>query len=234
VDLEDWMISITTSMHRVGATVAVGLFALGAVAGTAKAADLYAPPRQAAYPTTELERWTGFYLGAALGYGRGKTELTNPFASADLSGSGWLGSVYAGYNWRFGPLVAGLEADLGTGGYNSSTFVDGARFETSLGALASVRGRVGLLATENFMFYGTGGFAMARARLGVEGGGSANETLKGYQLGFGGEYKFNPNWSLKLEYIYTDLKETTRAFGGTQNRFDPDFHTVRAGVSFKF
>ncbi|MFM2423226.1 MAG: hypothetical protein RL291_1756 [Pseudomonadota bacterium] len=207
----------------------------GALISSASAADLYRPPGPGGgYPTSELERWTGFYLGASLGYGRGKSELNNAFGSADLSGSGWLGSAYAGYNWRFGPLVAGVEADIGTGNYSGSTGLAGARYEMSLQSLASVRGRLGLLATENFMFYGTGGFAMARARLGVEGGGTANETLKGYQIGFGGEYKFNPNWSLKLEYIYTDLKETTRAFGGTQTRFDPDFHTVRAGVSFKF
>ena len=42
------------------------------------------------------------------------------------------------------------------------------------------------------------------------------------------------NVSLRLEYIYTDLGAERVVHGGQLNSYDPDFHTVRAGIAFKF
>ena len=65
------------------------------------------------------------------------------------------------------------------------------------------------------MVYGTGGMAMAPVKLTTTYSDTrippnvitANEdaTKTGWTLGFGGAYALNSNWSLKAEYLYTDL-----------------------------
>ena len=58
--------------------------------------------------------------------------------------------------------------------------------------------------------------------------------------GAGVEYAFTPNWSLKAEYLFTDLGRNNRtflapgggagfAFGGREQN-----HIVRAGVNYRF
>ncbi len=62
-----------------------------------------------------------------------------------------------------------------------------------------------------------------------------NKTKAGWTLGAGAEYAINNNWTLKSEYLYTDL--------GKRNLVDVDnsfleskvnFHTVRVGLNYKF
>ncbi|MGD9802196.1 MAG: outer membrane protein [Hyphomicrobiaceae bacterium] len=183
-------------------------------------------------PRLELERWTGFYLGGALGYGWGQGEATDDFGSFSFDQSGLLGSIYAGYNWQFGRSVFGIEADVGTGDFGTSD--DNVGLRSSLNAMGSMRARYGYLLTPALLIYGTGGVAWADMDFKVLGDSSQSETFFGYQYGGGAELAVSEHVALRLEYIYTNFDSERVIHSGTTNTYEPDFNTVRAGVSFKF
>jgi len=73
--------------------------------GAADAADLAARPYTKAAPpiVAAVYDWTGFYVGANLGwsFGRARTDVTvagAPFASTSQRMDGILGGLQAGYN----------------------------------------------------------------------------------------------------------------------------------------
>ncbi len=86
--------------------------------GAALAADL--PVRtytKAPIVVDPVYNWTGFYVGANLGwsFGRSRTDVTiagAPFASTSQRMDGILGGLQAGYNWQSGRAVFGLETDI--------------------------------------------------------------------------------------------------------------------------
>ena len=102
------------------------------------------------------------------------------------------------------------------------------------------------------MVYVTGGVAFARvhfsttsAFLGIGGttySGADSADLTGWTAGAGAEYALSRNWSVKLEYLYVDLPDTsvvgfpsppTPAFR-TRAHFENNLHQVRAGLNYKF
>lgn len=134
----------------------------------------------------------------------------------------------------------------------------------------TVRGRVGMTTPDNsLLVYGTGGLAygsvdhtfgytggfLPDAALGFGGSHwagttSSSQTKVGWTAGAGAEWMIpNSKWSLKAEYLYTDLGSTTldlsapafRNSNGTggrtvsaTNRTDDSFQTVRAGLNYHF
>ena len=111
--------------------------ALVLLAGTsALAADL--PVKAPPPPPPPVFTWTGFYIGANVGYswGRASTDLAesvtttattttlagtpvasasntvNTFGTDRAKLNGWLGGFQAGYNWQFDRFVTGLEGDI--------------------------------------------------------------------------------------------------------------------------
>jgi outer membrane immunogenic protein len=95
------------------ATLAVGAIVSSGAAG---AADL--PVRTKAPVVVDpVYNWTGFYVGANLGwsFGRSRTEFNIagvPFSSTSERMEGILGGLQAGYNWQSGRTVFGLETDI--------------------------------------------------------------------------------------------------------------------------
>lgn len=207
---------------------------LSASAFNASAADLggdpnpYSAPGPA--PRLDIERWTGFYLGGALGYGWGNGDAGGDIGSFSFDQSGLLGALYAGYNWQVGRAVLGVEADVGTGDFGA----DDGPLHTSLNVLGSVRGRAGFLLTPALLVYGTAGVAWADMDFKVAGDSTESATLFGYQYGAGAELAVTDNVSFRLEYIFTDLDAERVVHAGSTNIYEPDFSTVRAGISFKF
>ncbi|KAB2847982.1 MAG: porin family protein [Hyphomicrobiaceae bacterium] len=95
------------------------------------------------------------------------------------------------------------------------------------------RGRLGFLITPSFYLYVMAGLAWADydvKALTID----RSETFFGYQVGVGGELRMSRNWGLRLDYFYTDLQATTKDYPGFSNTYEPDFHTVRAGLTFRF
>jgi outer membrane immunogenic protein len=260
-------------MLRTSLTAAASLLALSIATG-ASAADL---PRKSVAPVfaqVPAFSWTGFYIGLNAGAsfadtkwdstatgawaGTGPKPFLDAFGDGSSNRTNFTGGIQAGYNYQFGALVAGVEADIG---YFStkrrtqiSTLIVGNRvdFTTSSGAgdyLGTVRGRIGV-AFDRFLIYATGGLAITETRVsqqvffagtGSTASGSSSKTQLGYTIGAGAEYAFTNNWTVKAEYLFLDFGKNSAAL------FNPAFptfthavesknraHIVRAGVNYKF
>ncbi|WP_036292881.1 outer membrane protein [Methylosinus sp. PW1] len=182
---------------------------------------------------------------------------------------GFIGGGQAGYNYQLGDFVLGFEADFqglatGDGGsdtlvtarFAANTFFSDNRASKSLDFLGTARGRVGYLATPTLLLYGTGGLAYGGVRSAASvfqfsanngffgaGATSASDLLIGWAAGGGAEWKFDPNWSVKLEYLRYDLGRLEQSFtlfrpvgpfaaSHTSARFEG--HVVRVGVNYHF
>ena len=75
--------------------------------------------------------------------------------------------------------------------------------------------------------------------------GASSQTMVGWTVGAGGEYKIANNLSLKAEYLYVNLgrtaiKTTVRCDGGTTpasftaNFGTVNFNVVRVGLNYMF
>jgi outer membrane immunogenic protein len=197
-------------------------------AGPAIGADL--PVEAPAYverpAAIGLLNWTGFYVGANLGYARG-------FASPDImvrgvplfaltqSMNGVLGGVQAGANWQTGNGVFGIEGDFqGTSQSASSsmTVVDTtgainnipgaivtALTSNKISSFGTLRGRIGIAAGRS-LFYVTGGGAFWNwsSNLTVTGLGTASLShfQPGGAIGGGIDVAITDAWTIRGEYLY--------------------------------
>ncbi len=207
--------------------------ALGA--GAAHAADLPSRKDAPVYVPPPVFSWTGLYVGLNAGGGFSADDAfsNNYWGTSSGQVNGVVGGGQIGFNYQLSPLfVVGLETDFqGTslstssgGGYNPAV---------SLPWFGTVRGRAGVaLLDAHLLVYGTGGFAYGEVK---DAWASVNDTRTGWTAGGGVEWAFLPNWSAKLEYLYTDLKgndgSTWSNWGATQHT---KFHTVRVGVNYHF
>jgi outer membrane immunogenic protein len=188
-------------------------------AGPAVAADYDPRPYTVASPVSPFS-WAGMYLGGNVGYQWG--SVSNSVAQP----SGFAGGVQVGYNWQVSQFVLGLETDLQLSGAND-TF---AAWKFSNPWFGTLRGRLGY-SLNNILFYGTGGFAYGDLRAEL-GGFAQTQTLAGWTLGAGMEIGFTPNWSAKVEYLYTNLGSSNFTLTGTSNGLQSNM--LRFGVNYRF
>ena len=225
-----------------------GAFALLA-GGQALAADLPpapAPRAPATYvPTTApVYNWSGIYIGGNGGYGFGSSDWTaGATSTGNFNTTGWLGGGTIGGNVQFwGGAVLGVEGDWDWSNLNGTTTTStpassctSSGCETQADWLATVRGRAGW-AFDRVLVYGTGGVAFAPVQSGFNGGALSSTTQTGWTAGAGLEFAFAPNWTVKAEYLYVDLGNTTCATdcfpASTSVKFTEN--VVRAGINFKF
>jgi outer membrane immunogenic protein len=138
-----------------------------------------------------------------------------------LTSNGAAGGIQTGYNWQWGNVVAGLEGDVTfmrnnanvTLGLPPPATAPGVLSESArLDWLVTVRPRLGY-AWDNWLFYVTGGWAMGKVvfsdllttSASVVVGTTMSRELGGWTVGAGVEYGLVSGWSLKAEYLYTDL-----------------------------
>jgi len=238
------------------------------------AADLPARVTKAPALVSPAYDWSGFYLGVSAGYTFGEDDdiTTTGQAAGNINNvaigarpgrvrldrDGFIGGGQMGYNWQVSPnWVFGLEADIsyvdirrdvaviGTTGLNNT-------FRTRMDYLGTVRGRIGY-AWDRTLLYATGGLAYAEIENSVnffgplgqlQFTGNDRRTEAGYTVGAGIEHAFAPNWTVKAEYLFYDLRDHTvnvalipnSGGGGTgyNSRFENDGHIVRAGLNYKF
>ena len=211
--------------------------------GPALAADM---PVKAPHLQSVFD-WTGLYIGAHAGYGRGGSTavLSDPAASAaSNSFSGVIGGVQAGYNYRLpSGLLLGVEADFTFPNYLRSNSVVSslatARSDVTeqWDYVATARGRIGY-ATGPWLAYATGGVAWAGGRF-VNSPAIGDEekvlnTRLGWAAGAGVEYAFAPHWSARLEYLYSRFGTADITFpSGTHYSSTMDFQSLRVGLNRK-
>jgi outer membrane immunogenic protein len=190
--------------------------------------------------------WTGFYVGANLGYGWGDSDhLAGPDSGTginDLDIDGVFGGGQVGFNYQMNQFVLGVEADIQASGIEGSCVAGvcggGGPPDTSqeIDWFGTVRGRVGFAAGE-WMPYVTGGYAFGEATrtTGAGGGASSDQGIDGWVAGVGVEWAFSPNWSAKAEYQYIDFGEETYDFPvGFDPIVEQTINTVRIGVNYRF
>src|SRR5260370_37067977 len=94
-----------------------GLVLSGFVGGSATAADLARPVYKAAPPPVEVFDWSGIYIGAHVGGGWGRTDITDHtffgnllfIPTQHIATTGALVGVRGGWNSEFGRLGLGRD-----------------------------------------------------------------------------------------------------------------------------
>lgn len=228
-------------------------FVAALVATPTLAADLGRMPAKAPVyaPAPPPLLWNGFYVGAQIGWAWGNDHsrefvtATGALTGADpgFDPDGIIGGIHLGYNVQLSTIVLGLEGDFEASGVDGAvTNVFGVTTDFENRWQGSIRGRVGA-AFGPTLLYVTGGVAFADLRYryfvaGVTPAESFRDTKAGWTIGAGAEFAFSPRWSTRLEYRFTDFGRVTNAsLVGSPNfsyRHDPEFHTVRLGVSYHF
>jgi outer membrane immunogenic protein len=237
----------------------VGLVALAAAA-PALAADLPARMQTKAPAFVESGyNWSGFYIGAHVGYGWASKDWTQTFSSAALpldrtvnpsEPQGFLGGGQIGINWQTGQWVFGIEGD----GSWTDAHDCGGRFASAANALfngcsqvnwyATATGRLGI-ASGPALFYVKGGAAFAGEEHNITFNrvvttNAPDDTRFGWTVGGGLEYGLTPNWSAKIEYNYMDFGKQNYSFNYTPGtlveRWDikQQVHVAKFGINYRF
>lgn len=211
--------------------------------------------------------YVGAHIGGGSGDIGDRRTLQFDFPAAQqsfevpgASGSGVFGGLQLGYNWQTSCcFVFGVEADFGgmdiglnrpnvtvSNGTSSATFVT----NSDAGWYADITGRLGYSFGRS-MAYGKGGVAWFNPSLSVSEtvtngstvasfGNHDGGTLTGWTAGGGFEYKLNPHWTWKLEYMYFDFSNSDNSCctNGTGNfhffNSDLTINTVKVGFNYTF
>lgn len=238
-------------------------FAATLSAGSAVAADLPVSV-PAAIPAPMAFNWTGFYVGAHIGYSWGRATsadrgCTGPLCGFDenipglgyrTSPDGFIGGFQLGYNLQVNQLVFGVEADITFRSASASlalvTVPPDDFVSSRQGTFGTITGRLGF-AADRALFYVRGGLAIGQVRSTAADliDGTANidltdltsvtRTRYGYALGAGFEWAFAQNWSARAEYMYIDLgRFTSTNVTGDTYQHRHTSHTVRLGINYLF
>lgn len=200
-------------------------------------------------PFTYAPAWTGFYVGGGIGMATLNNRVINSGGGAVTSidgagGQGVLAAIYGGVDYQVMPkaLVGALiEGTYSNAQSQAIASVTGANATISTnpnwGFAAMLR--AGILASPNTLLYFTGGYAGQNFRTSgnaVAGTQSAafarDDWFNGFAFGTGVEARLAGPWTTKLEYRYTQFEN--RTLSGTSTSFSPTFHTIRAGLTYRF
>jgi outer membrane immunogenic protein len=202
----------------------------------ARAADMLPPPYRApAYAPASFAGWTGFYVGINGGYGFGTADWDTPALSTEPDG-GLIGGTI-GYNMQSGPWVWGLEGDFDWADIKASTPCTFGTCATKMDWFATARGRIGYAAFGGLMPFVTGGAAFADVKATNTLFPEVSKTMVGWTAGGGVEYAFRGNWSVKIEYLYSDLGsfDCGASCGGVPpTDIEVTNSVVRGGINYRF
>lgn len=228
-------------------------FAFAGISG-ANAADAIQYQEPVAAVPVQSFSWGGAYLGGQVGYGWGKSRYSDTvFVSAftdQLKPDGFLGGLYAGYNFDLGnQVILGVDGDITYNNLKDGQLEDFGGInignDTKVRWSGAVRARAGL-AVDRFLPYIAGGVAFASVRnsgyfeyVGFEKFTAVDtKTMTGWTVGAGVDYAATDNLIVRLEYRYTDYGR--KDFSGsdafvildTENKLKTN--DIRLGVAYKF
>jgi outer membrane immunogenic protein len=246
----------------------LALSAVAAMTGSAYAADLAPRTYTKAPPPIVAPSWTGFYVFGGGGGGLWNSDQFVQTTGSNIpltinqrqGGSGWFGTVGAGYDWQFNSSwVAGIFADGQFGSIRGSLQDPVADFTATekLEDSWAVGGRIGYLVAPNVLSYVNAGYSGAhwgRSELfgtfsGVPVGVHTNSfNLNGFFVGGGVENNLDifgihaPGWFMKTEYrsAFYDKKTLNELFDGTNALVGRDFRfnnwnqTISTSLVYRF
>jgi outer membrane immunogenic protein len=246
----------------------LALTAVAAFAGSAVAADLPARTYTKAPMMAPAPSWTGFYIFGGGGGGLWNSDQHVQTTAGALpltidqrqGGSGWFGTVGAGYDWQYSSSwVVGIFGD-GQFGNLKGTIQD-----PTLGLTGNVKMqdawaagvRVGYLVAPNVLSYVNGGYSGSHWSgatflspfSGLAAGAHTNSfNRNGWFIGGGVENNLNifgitaPGWFMKTEYrsaFYdrkniNELVDGTNALVGNDIRLNTWTQTISTSLVYRF
>jgi outer membrane immunogenic protein len=246
----------------------IALTALAAFTGSAMAADMAPRYTKAPAPMPVAPSWTGFYIFGGAGGGLWAADsntvsypgLVAQSRDQRLGGSGWFGTVGAGYDWQFNSSwVAGIFGDGQFGDIRGSLTdaFNGVEGREKLRDSWAAGVRLGYLVAPNVLSYVNAGYSGSQwssaslSSLGPAGGPVIATTpsfnRNGWFVGGGVENNLNifgiaaPGWFMKTEYrsAFYDritLPETFVAGGltGSAVTFKPWVQTISTSLVYRF
>jgi outer membrane immunogenic protein len=196
-----------------------------------------------------VDPFSGFHVEALMGY-----DVTKAGSSVDddlnedndQSIDGLSYGVGAGYDFRFGNVVVGPEAEV-TWSTAKTKFDDGDFEGFGIGNVKTNRdlyvgARVGYAVTPKTMLYAKGGYTNAKFDVRNGDGTVTTNTdidADGWRIGAGVEQAITNNVFAKVEYRYSNYEKGELDYTGDiadGGRFDLDLdrHQVMAGVGVRF
>lgn len=167
--------------------------------------------------TTTVFSPTGYFVPSSV-------PAINAVGVQPVKTTGFMLGLDGGYNMQFGDLVVGIDGDFAVNSANGSALGSAiypccapTGFTVSTSSHSdwglTFRPRVGWLMGD-VLFYGTGGLAAQELRFredftdndnaAVESA-TSNGVRLGWTVGAGVEVPIGPGWTLKGEYLHTDL-----------------------------
>lgn len=187
--------------------------------------------------------WSSAYVGGQIGYAWGKSDFSNDAGNARLKPNGFLGGVYAGYNFALNNnVVLGIDGDVTYNDLSEKVDIIDAdnftvgEFENKVRWSGAVRARAGY-AVDRFLPYIAGGVAFANVKSAgnlYDRNFSESKTLTGWTLGAGVDYAATDNLIVRLEYRYTDYGHKDFSYDGAVFRDKLKTNDIRLGVAYKF
>ena len=235
----------------------------------ASAADLAAKPYvKAPPPVAPVYNWTGFYIFGGGGGGLWNADQHVQTTGSNIpltidqrqGGSGWFGTVGAGYDWQFNTSwVAGVFAD-GQFGSIRGTLQDpdfGISSTQKLEDSWAVGVRVGYLVAPSVLSYVNGGYSGSHwgrsefffTDTGVAAGAHLNSfNRNGWFIGGGVENSLNffgiasPGWFMKTEYraafynarTQDELFDVNNTLVGNSIRSNNWNQTISTSIVYRF
>lgn len=173
--------------------------------------------------------WNGFYGGVSGGHASTDSDAINSrLGTINSDGSGALGGVQIGYNYRLSPtFVVGFQNDFS--GTRIKAGSDGALSpQVKIPLLATGRLRGGsLMLDERLFLYGTGGVAVGR----IDDVGD-KRVKYGWSAGAGIEWAWSPALSTHLEVLANKLSKDWSK--GDHPDSDIRFKTITVGLNYHF
>lgn len=199
--------------------------------------------------------FSGFYGGALIGFGElSSTADVAPQHLKDNDRGFTIGGV-GGYNWQCNGRLLGIESDISYFNADAVPGIDGTccgggverlNFGSEINWFGTLRGRVGLLATNNFLVFATGGLAYGGIDHSIKARGpvnldlqSSSDTEIGWTAGGGIEYLLSDHWSFRADALYVDFGSEDHNFslGCTTTcraEWNDSFWVARVGLTYLF
>lgn len=162
--------------------------------------------------------WTGFYAGAALGFGNVSSNAV--IEGIDLfDGNGGMGGIMAGYRYDFGQFVLGVEGDYNWGSIGvGEEYFSGIKIDS----LSHIKLQAGADVGQAFI-YGTAGWAWGNLTDGTD-----DISMDGSVFGIGTDYAVTDKWTVGGEILWNQFNNVEDS--GID--FDVTTFNLRAGYRF--
>ncbi len=219
-----------------------------------------------ATPKNNTHYFQGFYIGGttggALTHFKNNTHTQsgnflnsqqataiNEVGQQDISTTGFLTGISAGYNWVYQQFLFGLSADFQAMSNHGETNTPAILYPnnpnqqfvlTSYGKnnwLFTLHPRIGFV-THNWLFYITGGLGLALVKgdfifsnnFPALESQRVSKIIPGYVLGTGAEVALTKHISLDAEYLFANYKKTTAS---QMNQFLPASQNINNTLKMK-